>query len=339
MDDIQASRIIGMLQGYSTSYLLYTACEAGIFNVLYEEKKSLHNIAIFVDIDEDILFRILRPLVAMNLIELDDELFSLSELGARISKYHENSLENTILFVGRECMKCWANLYEALSKKTIPFVLSEKQAFFEKHGEEGDSFLSFNEMMQTNSFNLDISNYLKEAGEKEIKTIVDIGGGAGEIILKFLSHYQSASGIIVDLEHVKGVAENNIEKYGMHERCSFVSGDFFTSSLGEADIFILSRILHDWDDEQSLKLLNNVIRSMNDYSRLLVIERILPDELNGRNVQFFMNDLHIWSICGGKERSLKEFTLLFGSVGLVIRETTKLNSNESVLEIGLKNEI
>lgn len=66
--DIQGNMIRSTIQGFSTSYLLYTACELGIFDALYQERRHVSLLAEELAIDEDILFRFMRPLVALKYV-------------------------------------------------------------------------------------------------------------------------------------------------------------------------------------------------------------------------------------------------------------------------------
>jgi len=63
------------------------------------------------------------------------------------------------------------------------------------------------------------------------------------------------------------------------------------------------------------------------------IERVVPETINSQNLSYFMNDLHIWMICGGKERTLEEFSSLMIQAGLKIVSKEDLNDNTSLLEV------
>jgi len=335
--DLQELRLIGMLQGYSSSYLLYTTCEIGLFNTLYHGPRKLAEAAQELKIETDLLFRLVRPLISLKLISIERDRIGLTELGNRLAGEAEKSLEKMVLFCGREYMELWSKLHKALKQGTIPYLLREKSEFFETHANSAQKFNEFNDMMQENSFRLDLhncSNHIKES-DKEI-SFVDIGGGSGEILAKFLHRYPTAKGTIIDMAHVKKMAVNNIERLGLSSRCGFIEGDFFDEIPVTGEIYILSRILHDWDDERAGRILKNVSQVMNQNSKLLVIERVVPETINSQNLSYFMNDLHIWMICGGKERTLKEFSSLMIQAGLRIVSKEDLNDNTSLLEVQLK---
>ncbi len=337
--DTQERMIMSMIQGFST-YLLYTACELKLFDYLYQEKMNLTALSKETAVEEEMLYRLLRPLVGLRLLQEEKGHFSLTPLGARLAKDAHNSLQGLVLFCGRECMGCWSKMYEAIKLRTLPCLLIEKKPFFEAQQEDDRKFATFNAMMRNSTRNLDLLPYFKEQTSiTAVRTIVDIGGGAGDNIARFLGFYPNADGLILDLKHVKNEARNNLHMYNLSERCKFAEGNFFEKINAKADLFILSRILHDWEDSKASKILTNTCHAMSANSTLLVIEKVLPNTLDSDDsVQLYMSDLYIWSMCGGKERTEAEFNRLFSQNGLVLKRKYKLPADEYVLELTKKYE-
>lgn len=332
--ELQDRMIVLMIQGFTTSYLLYTACELSLFDYLYHEKMGLAKLSNASGVQDEILYRLLRPLIALQLIKVEGDVFCLTPLGEKLAKNAEHSLQGLVLFCGRESMECWSKLYEAVKGGNIPYMLVEKKAFFEAQQTDETKFSTFNSMMRNSSKNLDLFPYFGQKKNKnEVSKIVDIGGGAGDIIAKFLDFYSGATGVIIDLAHVKNEARQNLSLHNVNQRCKFEDGNFFESIDVQADLFILSRILHDWEDEKACAILRNIRKAMPDNSTLLVIEKIMPDAIVKDYLHLYMNDLYIWSMCGGKERTEEEFSAIFNTCGLVLRKKYKLPSDEYVLEV------
>ncbi len=336
--EIQDRMIMSMIQGFSTSYLLYTACELGIFDCLYGGGMTLSKLSNELDTEEEVLYRLLRPLAAFNLVKEDKGVFYLASLGVKLSKHPEGSLKGLVLFCGRESMRCWSKMYEAVKLHSFPYMLVEGKPFFDAQQDDNAKFSDFNSVMRNSSKNLELSPYFEQQTNKgEALVIVDIGGGAGDIVSKFLGFYQNAGGIIFDLEHVKSEAQKNLESYSVNKRCEFKTGNFFREIDVKGDLFILSRILHDWEDEKACEILKNVRKAMPENSALLVIEKILPNTIEKDCLHLYMNDLYIWSVCGGKERTEEEFLNIFGKSGLMLEKKYKLTSDEYVLEVKKKH--
>ncbi len=155
---------------------------------------------------------------------------------------------------------------------------------------------------------------------------------------KFLNYYTNATGTILDLPQAKKDALRNLEKSNMTNRCSFMETDFFQAIQVHADVYVLSRVLHDWMDPQAIQILQNVAREMEDNSKLVIIEEVIrePDEPNA--MRSYMNDIQMWVFCDGKERTLQEFTDLFLQAGLKLDRLFDTEEGTAVLVAVKDNE-
>ncbi|MEK5487814.1 MULTISPECIES: methyltransferase [Lysinibacillus] len=336
--DIQGNMIRSTIQGFSTSYLLYTACELGIFDALYQERRHVSLLAEELAIDEDILFRFMRPLVALKYVKEEKNYFNLLPLGERLAGQAKDSLKDFLLFTGRQAMPYWSKLCEAIKMNKIPYQLVEKQPYFQAQIQQNEKFEVFHNMMSKTSEQLQLDTYF--AAKKDwhcIKTIIDIGGGSGEIIVKFLEYYRNAQGVVIDLQHVQQKAEEKLALYGFDSRCTFQAGDFFHAVPRSGDLYILSRILHDWEDEAAITILRNIAESMSENSALTIIEKILPEVIEGNASHLYMTDLNIWTMCGGKERTQSQFEALFHQSDLKIKALYPLKEDDYLIEVVKKD--
>lgn len=112
-----------------------------------------------------------------------------------------------------------------------------------------------------------------------IKTVVDVGGGYGEMLAYVLKANPGVSGTLFDLPYAtEGASQNFRQNHAeLYARYSFISGDFFESVPPGADIYILKSVIHDWNAEKSIRILTNCRRAMTEHSRLLIIEPIMPE--------------------------------------------------------------
>jgi hypothetical protein len=112
------------------------------------------------------------------------------------------------------------------------------------------------------------------------------------------------------------------------ERCEALGGDFFETVPPGADAYLLKHIIHDWDDEQSVRLLRNCREAMAPGGRVLVVEHVIAKG-NGADLGKLM-DISMMTLTGGVERTGEEFRKLLARARL---RTTRVISTTSPLSI------
>jgi hypothetical protein len=114
--------------------------------------------------------------------------------------------------------------------------------------------------------------------------------------------------------------------------CSF-SGDFFEDIVPKnADVYILRQILHDWHDEDCVRILRNIHAAMHAGSRLLIIDTVIfgpKDPLFAFKADSDI-DMMVWT--GGKERSRGEFSSILSQAGFKLLRIIQLRSLKSIIE-------
>ncbi|MGE7998493.1 methyltransferase [Lysinibacillus sp. NPDC093190] len=331
--DVEEMKIINMIQGYSQSYVVYSAVELGIFNALYKKSMTSHQLATKLQLSHSLLERFMKVLVAMEFVKQVDAQYSSTSLGDKLSQDSEESMAAMILFNGRICMKAWGYFYDALKRNSSPIELMEGEAFFEVNAMSHDRLSTFNQMMRQASMQLNLNLLCETRNIDEIKKIIDIGGGAGDVMVQLLEGFPYAEGIILDKDYIREEAEQTIHTHRLKERCRFVEGDFFLPIEHQSDVYVLSRILHDWDDHKVSLILRNIADVMTDENVLFIIEKLLPEKVTKQTLPAFLGDMHIWALCNGKERTEKEYEELLHQEHLYIAKKHLLNSDIVVLEV------
>ncbi len=328
--------IINISSGFMGTFLLSAACEIKLFDALSDGSKTVEQLAEKTGTDSEQLIRILRPLAVYKLISRDNNgMYSLEKSGRMLISTDAGSMWGYAVFCGREAAKVWGRLGQALIEKRSLREFSDSGDMFEKQDKE--SFEIFDGMMKNVSSAINLSGFFNEFGNKNTSYhIVDIGGGTGTIIAKFLNYYTKSTGVIIDLEQAKDNAEINIETLGLKDRCRFKSGNFFNNIDVKGDIVILSRVLHDWNDENALKILKNIVGCLNDNSRLLIIENIMTETTERNALATYMNDIQMWGFCDSKERTEQEFNKLFMQSGLEIEKIYQASPKSSVYVISVR---
>jgi len=108
-------------------------------------------------------------------------------------------------------------------------------------------------------------------------TVVDVGGGHGTLLIAILSANPAARGVLFERESVAAGARAPVEAAGLGSRCAVVAGDFFQSVPGDGRVYLLSHIIHNWDDQRCGTILANCRAVMSPRAKLLVLEQVLPE--------------------------------------------------------------
>ena len=157
-------------------------------------------------------------------------------------------------------------------------------------------------------------------------TVVDCGGGIGTLLSEVLQAHPQLSGTLFD---TPGVIEQAARHY-LAERWTAQAGDFFSHVPQGADFYLLSHIIHDWDDTDAITILRNCATAAAPGARLLLAEEIVPagDEPSPLK----MLDVVLLSILAGGERTLAEFDALLDAAGLRRQRVIATGSTVSLIE-------
>jgi hypothetical protein len=152
--------------------------------------------------------------------------------------------------------------------------------------------------------------------------VADIGGGIGAQLASILEAHPSCSGVLFDLPNVIAEAPEN-------SRVECVAGDFFKDMPVHADAYVMRWILHDWSDEESVSILQNVKAVASPEARLMLVESVIPE-----TAEFDMGkwmDLNMMVMATGRERTATEFRDLLGQAGFALERIVPTASPLSIV--------
>jgi hypothetical protein len=161
-------------------------------------------------------------------------------------------------------------------------------------------------------------------------TVADIGGGTGAVLAAVLAAHPSVRGILFDQPHVVAAADRVLGGAGVADRVSVVPGDFFVEIPAGADAYILARVLHDWPDEDAVRILCRVRAAMAPDARLLLVEAVVGPPNEDPQVKFL--DLMMLVSAGGRERTEDEWRALLAAADLELVGTARAASTKHMLE-------
>ena len=282
-------------------------------------------------INESLMSRLLMPLIALNLIKLKDDKVIITNLGKYFTEKYRDSLLPQIYFHANEGIPTWLKFHKAIKEKTPNIKRKEFSGnpFIEHSFNERKAHL-FIEMMHSISSKIDLGEIISLYPELQSSCFVDVGGGLGTLTFNLLLKFPKTSGIIFDLPHLRKNCEEMINTYKLSNRCEFISGDFFDSLPLKGQHYILSRVLHDWNDSECNLILTNIRKRMNASSKLFIIEKPLPDyeDINIESIDSLLSDLNVWCMCDGRERTVFEINKLLNENGLAIIKKIVLKSSK-----------
>ena len=328
-------QMMQMITGFWTSCCIYAAAKLNIADHLKEKPQTADQLAETTHSDSASLYRVLRALSSVGLFtENRQHQFQLSPLGATLQSDVPGSMKAMAIAQLGDHFNAWGNLVYSIKTGNTAFDNVEGMSvwkYYETHPDEGVNFMK----AMTGVTNAVIMNVLPFYDFSDFKTIIDVGGGNGALLMAVLKSAPQAKGIVFDEEYVVNETEKELATQGFDKRCSIASGSFFDFIPRDADAYLMKMVLHDWNDEQCLQILNNCSKAMRPESKLLVIEAVIP-EGNDPHPGKFM-DINMLAMTGGRERTEKEFASLFANAGLKLSKIIATRSPMfSIVEV-IKN--
>jgi hypothetical protein len=158
-------------------------------------------------------------------------------------------------------------------------------------------------------------------------TVIDVAGGNGELLSHVLRANPAVRGVLVERPHALPAAAQTLADIA--NRCTLLAGDFTETVPDTGDTYLLSRVLHDWDDARCHTILTTCATAMPDHAELLIIERLLPDTPDDSLAVPW--DIHMLCNVGGRERTEAHYRTLLAGAGLELTTTHPLPLDAHVM--------
>jgi SAM-dependent methyltransferase len=311
-----AADVMRLMSAFQTSQPIYALVKLGIPDLLATGPRSVDALSLETRTDRPSLLRLLRGLSGIGLLtESESEHFALAPLADSLRHDAEPSMRDAVLWSGEYMYATWGQLLETVRTGVPAFERVfglPTFAYFDAHPEAGAVFDgAMNAYLSLTARHVAASYAFPATGR-----IVDVGGGSGHLLAAILERHTGARGALVEVARVAERARQLFEERGLLDRCDVIAGDFFRAVPEGGDVYLLSRVLHDWDDSSALAILRQCRAAMSLPSRLLIVERVLPNEGTTGALRF--RDLGMMILGGGRERSQTEWTHLLAGAELEI---------------------
>jgi hypothetical protein len=314
--------------------MLYATAKLAIADHLADGAKTAEQLAGPTQTHAPSLYRLMRTLASLGILSEDkSHAFTLTALGQALRTGAPGAARSTILLMASDWwFRGWNELIYSLQTGKPGFEKSLGMPVFDYLAQHPADASLFSEAMV--GIHGEEPKAIAAAYDfSPFKTIVDVGGATGHLLTTIIAKTPGAKGILYDLPHVVREAPPMIESRGVKDRVTIAPGSFFDSVPPGGDAYILSHIIHDWTEEQCLKILGNVRKQLKPDGRVLLIEMVLPEGNTPHPGKVL--DIMMLVGPGGQERTPAEYNALFAKAGLKLIRIVPTASPVSVVEAGL----
>lgn len=331
-------RLVQISASYWQSRGLYVAARLDIATVLADGLLSAEEIAARVHAQPDATYRLLRMLAAMGIFdEVSPHVFRNNKLSNCLREGDPQSVRAMILMHNSpELSHPWyENLEQGMRDGSVPFNLAHGQELYDyldTHPEFDALFaraMDSVEALMGDSFATDFD-------WSRFERLIDVGGSKGCKSIAILKRHPRLKAVVADREQViRGAAQfwQQREERALLERMTFEACDLLQSApkaSGDKDIYLLSAVLHGFDDETSITALRNLASaSAGTGATIALMEMVMPDVQADLPIASF--DMQMFATTRGRERTLAEWQRLFDKSGLKLQEVVGLQSFGKIL--------
>jgi hypothetical protein len=274
--------------------------------------------------------RVLEMLASNGIFnEEKDGKFYNTAMSTSLRSDAQPSMRDVSLMLGSSLVwSSWGELLETVRSGQPAFEGIHRMPIFAHmmcHPEDAAVFAAG----MTSGSSLDIAAVVGAYDFSRFQIIADVGGSQGALLAGILASDPRLCGILADLPPVVAGAEL-LRNSPVADRCEFVSIDFFEAVPEGADAYVLKWVIHDWNDEQALRILRNCRKAIQPKGRLLLIEHVLKpaNEFDlGR-----MLDIGVMTLAKGRERTEREYQQLLQEAGFALNRVIETGGLLSIIE-------
>lgn len=312
------------LKSFFTTYWKYlavsTACKLNLFDHL-KEPQTVDKLAKDLALHENTLKILLEALHNEGFLNkkiANPNLYSVNELSGLLTEDHPDTLKYACILWSEEHLTAWQHLDSSIKTGKSAFEQIYGKSFFDYLNNHPKKLEDYHKAMYEYARD-DYKTFPEKINFSKYNTVMDVGGGSGTLLNTIKTQFPNIQCILFDLEEViKNVTFDEIEK---------ISGSFFEPIPAKADAIILSRVLHDWDDNKATIILKNCYNALNEYGTLFIIENC-ADKID---IDLSLLSLNMTLMCESFERNSKEYNILAENAGFVKINDVMLNTLQTIL--------
>jgi O-methyltransferase len=266
--------------------------------------------------DADALGRVLRHLATVGVLDRDQSgRYQLTALGDGLRDEHPAGMRAVLDLegaIGRADL-CLVQLLHTVRTGAPCFPVLFGRSFWDDLHADPKRSASFDQQMGAD-ITADAPAIVSAYDWGSLGQVVDVGGGNGALLAAMLREHPALRGTVLDLPGAADAARKALTAARLANRTEVVAGSFFDPLPAGAGGYLLSAVLHDWDDQAARAILRRCAQAAGTHGRVYVVEKIGAD---GESVRTGM-DLRVLAYFGGRERSVAELAALAAASGLSV---------------------
>lgn len=318
------SKAFNILGGMMNSYVVSALIKHNIIESLSLEPKTLDELVVICHVNKNVLFRTLRYSIFIGIIDETNKNYNLTEVGKCFLKNVPGSLYGSASFINAPPWRdSWTQFNYCLKTGLPAFDHVMGASFFEFLATHDNYGSSFNHYMTTIT-KMSAVAVTEVYDFSNFETICDVGGGQGIMLKAILEKSPNSKGLLFDMS--SALKDNFM--FDFKERTQIIEGSFF-DQIPIADCMILKTIIHDWNDENSIKILTKCRESLKPNGKIILIEQIIEEPYTFMSLFY---DLHMQVMLGGSERTESEYEKLLNASGLKLIRIIPTKSPMKIIE-------
>ncbi|WP_410634877.1 methyltransferase [Amycolatopsis sp. cmx-4-83] len=313
-----AARLLDLVMGNWRAGVVSAFAELGVADALRDEKLTPASIARHLGLANSTCTRFCTAAAAVGLLDAGaDGTVSLSELGRTLLSESPGSMRNFARWCGSTADRTtWSQLHTAVRTGRSPFPAIHGTDVWEFLQTRPADAAVFDAAMTELSRNV-IGPVVGVLDLTSFSSVTDVGGGRGALLAAILKSAPHLRGVLFDQADVVSLAPDVLRSAGVADRVTIIAGSFFDSVPSGSDLFVISNVLHDWDDDRTRAILGSISSAMSPGHQIAIVEAVAGVD-DRFDEAIALMDMDMLALCEGKQRTVGEFRDLLAEFGLTL---------------------
>ena len=302
-------QLLTLLRGYVSTQIAGALAELGVADALTASPRVGVELAAELGLPAASLHRLLRAAATIGLVgEPSPGSFTATAQSDLLRAGVDGSLHNFARnIVGHGHWSVWGRLADAIRTDTGQAEAALGTSLWDYYRDHPDEERRFAAAMSERTAT-QTAAIVATVDLGHAHRIVDVGGSQGELLRALLTAHPSASGVLFDRPEVIAAVPRDLGDPRLAGRVETVGGDFFDGLPPGGDAYVLKLVVHDWPDDDAVRILRSVRDAIDPDGVLSLIELVVPPD--GERSAAHLIDLSMLVSFGGRERTLEEFRSL-----------------------------